>query len=757
MNELITLEVKDVRVEQLLAKLFEPRRIEWTLVGDQIALKQMRFFNVKGKISDFDNGSAIEFATVYLTGTNFNTSSNYKGEFQILNVPAGEYTLSIRAFGFKPNDQLIDLNERSVTLDIKIPSQSIQLKETIIVSDNIIEKTSVSQMEISQIQIESGKGISNDPMKTINSLPGLASNNNLYGPSAIYVRGGEPFENLYLLDNIRMPFPFYFFGQSVINPDILEKAEVLTGGWGANYGNAMSSVFNFSTRNGNMEKFKATADISVFYLSALVETPIIKNKLSIIIGARKSNFDVLFSPLLPKPPKMGDITGKLAWDINSKNKLTLTSLNVKDRLDFLDSNTIFPGFYANDRINAQNLQLQSVISSKAYSKFSVMHSGLNLNAYVGEYLFDIKFNTYGLREDLSFYPNQQTKIRAGIEINRDEEVSHAKELYSSTDINITDSSKLYKEKYVNKINHWAAIYGVYERTLLQRLKISTGLRAELNELNNRYDVSPRLTLSYNLNSKSHLSANWGLFTQSPQTYAAIQNTSLISNQCYHYVLSYKYIFQQSFFIRVESYYKDYKHLVMFDSNYVYSNNGKGNAKGLELTLMKEKGRFNGWITYGLSQSERKRNLQSDVYPFLFDQRHTMNILLSYRLKEKKRHWYVPTLYAFQFRYNTGAPYTPYIGADSTGGKFKFVAGSINSLRNPDYNNLNAKIQWHRKLGKREQHGMLWYVDIWNLTSSKNIVGRLYEIGKNGVISSKNNYTISFIFNLGVKFSLNSGG
>jgi outer membrane receptor protein involved in Fe transport len=754
LDELISLEVKDIKVEDLLNKIFEPRQIKWTLIGNQIALKKIRFLNISGKLSDLDNGEPIEYATVYLVGTNFNTNSNYKGEFDLQKIPAGDYTLSIKAFGFTPTNQVINLIDQPVKIDQKIPSQSIQLKETIIVSDNIIEKTSVSQMEISQTQIESGKGISNDPMKTINSLPGVASNNNMYGPSAIYVRGGEPYENLYLLDNIRLPFPFYFFGQSVINPDMLEKAEVLTGGWGANYGNAMSSVFNFSTRNGSMEKFKASADIGVFYMSALVETPIIKNKLSIIIGARKSNFDVLFSTVLPKPPKMGDITGKIAWNISEKNKLSFTSLNVQDRLNFLDSNIVINGLYANDRINAQNLQLQSVISNKAYSKLSVMHSGLDLNAYAGEFLLRINFNNYGLREDLSFYPNQKVKIRTGFEVNRDDEISHVKEIYNSTDINITDSTALYQERRVSKINHWAAAYGVYERTLLQRLKLSAGLRLEVNELNNRYDASPRLTLSYNLNSKSYISANWGLFTQSPGSYPCIQNPNLISNQCYHYILSYKYNFRPGLFARLETYYKDYKHLAMFDSTYTYSNNGKGSAKGFEFTLMKENGRFSGWLTYALSESERRRNLQTEVYPFFFDQRHTVNALISYRLKQKKRRWFVPTRYAFQFRYNTGAPYTPFVGADSTGGKFRFIAGSINSVRNPDYNNLNVKIQWHRTLGKKEKHGMVWYLDIWNLYSSKNVIGRLYEISKNGAISTKNNYTVSFIFNIGVKFSIN---
>jgi len=754
-NELISLEVKDTKLEDLLNKIFESRQIKWTLIGNQIALKKIKFLSMSGKLSDLDNNEPIEFATVYLIGTSYNTSSDYKGEFVLSKIPAGEYTLTIKAFGYTPYQQLVNLVDRSLKIDLKILSQSIQLNETIIVSDNIIEKTSVSQMEINQTQIESGKGISNDPMKTINSLPGVASNNDMYGPAAIHVRGGESFENLFLLDNIRMPFPFYFFGQSVINPDMLEKAEVLTGGWGSNYGNAMSSVFNFSTRNGNMEKFKANADLSVFYMSGLVETPIIKNKLSIIIGARKSNFDVLFSTVLPKPPKMWDITGKLAWEINSKNKLTFTSLNVQDRLNFLDSNVLITGFYANDRINAQNLQLQSVISSKAYSKLSIMHSGLDLQAEGPATFLYINFNNYGLREDLSFYPNQNVKIKAGFEVNRDDESSHVKEIYNSTDINITDTTALTQERKVNKPNHWAAIYGAYERTLLERLKFSGGLRMELNELNNRYDFSPRITLSYNLNSRSFISANWGLFTQSAGAYQAIQNPQIISNQCYHYILSYKYNFKPGLFMRMETYYKDYKNLVIFDSSFAFSNNGKGNSKGFEFTVMKESGRLNGWLSYGLSQSERRRNLQTEVYPFFFDQRHTINALVSYRLKEKKRKWFVPTRYALQFRYNTGAPYTPVVSADSTGGKLRLITGGINSLRNPDYNNLNVKIQWHRTLGKKQKHGMMYYMEIWNLYSSKNVIGRLYEIGKNGVISTKNNYTVAFIFNIGLKFSINS--
>ena len=87
-------------------------------------------------------------------------------------------------------------------------------------------------------------------------------------------------------------------------------------------------------------------------------------------------------------------------------------------------------------------------------------------------------------------------------------------------------------------------------------------------------------------------------------------------------------------------------------------------------------------------------------------------------------------------------------------KFRFVTGNINSIRNPEYNNLNVKIQWNRTLGNKRKHGMLWYLDIWNLYSSKNVIGRLYEVTKNGSISIKNSYTAAFIFNLGVKFGIN---
>lgn len=755
LNQKINYSKNGITLQLALDQIFKLIAIEWKLIGEQITLKQQtKPVKQCGKLKDSELKAPIEYAIIYLKGTALTAQSDYSGNFCIDGISSGTYTLVIKAFGYFEHEMVIELTDKPLNLAIDLKQQNIELNETIVVSDKIIENTSVSEIQITKEQIDAAKGLSNDPMKSITSAPGVLASVDFYGPQDLHVRGGEGYENLYLLDNIKLPYPFYFIGQSVINPEMLDKTELLTGGFNPNYGNAMSSVFNFSTKTGNMEKYNGNIDISFFNSSALIQGPVIKNKLSGIIGFRKSNIDLILRALGFKT-NMNDLTTKFTYIINEKNKLNFTSLVVTDYLDFTKKESAFNGLKASDKINAQNLQLQSVISSKAYNKLSVLYSGINAKADQDYYFFHINNSTYSLRDDYTFFPTSLTKLKAGAEFNVIIEKSHVLDSYSASDIPYVDSTKLTRERTTNNTDFQSGLYLFYEGKLLNRFNYIVGGRADHNSMNNAFDFSPRTTIAYDLSNSTIISAAWGIFNQSAGIYDITQNNQLKSNNCQHYILSLKQKLYKSLRFKAEVYYKDYKKLVVFDTAFKYTNNGYGYAKGLELSLLKDVGRVNGWLSYSYAISERKRNLQDKVYPSYFDQRNAYNAQITFRVKEKKRKWFVPTSYSFQFKYATGNPYTPVLGVDSLGGKLTLLTGSINSQRNPDYQNLNAKIQWQRIFGKKEQHILRYYIDFWNLYGGKNLVERVYKLTKNGNYTSVDKYTTSFLLSIGVKFIFNN--
>jgi len=756
LSQRITFSKNDITLNVALDQIFKLISIEWKLIGEQITLKQQETKNIKlfGKLKDVELKIPVEYAIVYLKGTNINSQTDYSGNFCLDKIEPGSYTLVVKAFGYTEHEQTITISGKQNSITIEVKQQNIELNETIVISDKIIENSSVSETQITREQIEAAKGLSNDPMKSITSAPGVLAAVDFYGPQDIHVRGGEGYENLYLLDNIKLPYPFYFIGQSVINPEMLDKTELLTGGFNPNYGNAMSSVFNFSTKTGSMEKYNGNVDLSLFNSSALVQGPIIKNKLSGIIGFRKSNIDLILRALGFKS-NMNDLTTKFTYIINEKNKLNFTSLYVTDELDFSSKESEFKGLKASDRINAQNLQLQSVISSKAYNKVSILYSSINAKANEDYFFFKINNATYSLRDDYTFYPTNRTKLKAGVEFNTIVEKSHVRDSYNASDIPYLDSTELIRERTTDNIAYQSAVYLFYEGKLFTRLNYIVGARADHNSMNNAFDFSPRTTLAFDLTNSTILSAAWGIFNQSSGIYEITQNKNLTSNQCQHFILSFKQKIYKGLKFKTEVYHKDYKNLTVFDTAWNYSNNGYGYAKGLELSLLKDVGRVSGWLSYSYAISERKRNLQDKVYPSYYDQRNAYNAQITFRVKEKKRKWFVPTSYSFQFKYATGNPYTPVLGVDSLAGKLTLLTGSINSLRNPDYQNLNAKIQWQRVFGKKDQHILKYYIDFWNLYGGKNLVQRVYKLTTNGTYTAVDKYTTPFLLSIGIKFTFNN--
>jgi outer membrane receptor protein involved in Fe transport len=754
LDEKITLSASNLPLQEALDKILIPLHIKWTLIGNQIALKSFLIFKICGKISDSVTKEPLQYVSLGLKGTAQGSTTDFNGNFCLTNIQSGTYTLVVNAMGYVTFERQVKINSASITLDIDLSSRAIELNEAIITSDKIIEHTSVSEKQINQAQIEAANGISNDPVKTITTLPGVAAKVNLFGPSDIHVRGGEPFENVFLLDNIKLPFPFYIIGQSVFNPEMLEKAEILTGGFAPNYGNAMSSVFNLTTKNGDTEHFRGNINMSIFNTTALIQGPIIKNRLSFIIGFRKSNLDLLSLKSGINTFKMWDVTGKLTFDINSKNKLNITLLDVNDKLNFPSTSSLVPSFSVDNTINAENLQLQSVLSEKLYSKTSFLHSGLRINAGAGEQYHDLTDNSYGLREDISYYPKANAKIKAGFELNYEKQKAGIIEKYNTTDISYTDSVFLTHNYILNTGNVSSAIYAFYDASVFKRINLNAGGRLDYNQLNNLFNFSPRLTLAYSLTNTTIVSGSWGYFNQAPDLYQLSQNNQLKTNQCIHSIISVKQKINSFLIATVEGYYKDYTKQVLFDSLFNYSNSGYGTSKGLEFMVRKEQGRLNGWVSYVLSKSDRKRSLQDAVYPYYFDQRHSVGAVINYTVKEKKRKWFVPTLYSLEFRFATGTPYTPIINVDSIAGKYELIAGSVNSYRNPNYNNLNAKIQWQRSFGKEKQHLLQYYINFWNLYGKPNILERTYGISSAKTISIKNNYTMPFLPNIGIKINFN---
>lgn len=756
LDEEITLRATNISLKEALNTILIPRNIEWKVINGTIALKanDTPLSQLCIKLQDSVLQSPIPFAIVAIKETNRSEQTDYYGGICFTNLKAGNYTLRIHSLGYKAQELPVTLGSEKKQLTIDLIPENIKLEEVIITSDKIIENTSISEIQVNNNQIEIAKGLSNDPMKALTMLPGVNAQVDLYGPADIHVRGGESYENLFLLDNIRLPYPFYVLGHSVINPDMIEKTEVLTGGFSPNYGNAMSSVFNYTTKTGDMEHYSGSVDLNLLNTSAFIQGPIIKNKLSVVAGFRMSNLNWLLKGL-DINANMNDVNTKLTYVINERNKINFTFLNVTDKLDLTQSKTVNSSVKATDHIHAENLQWQSVWGDKVYSKLSLLQSGIYLRANLTGPRMVLNNHTYSLREDISIYPDNKSKLKTGAEFNFEDDKSELSQVYKATDISISDSSKLILHESTNRVNPYGAAYLFYERTLQSKLSFNSGLRLDYNYLSNRSYLSPRLTVVYIARANTTISAGWGYFYQAPNTYQITQNNKLKSSKAEHYILSLKTRVKQATVAKLEAYYKNYSNLVIFDTAFKYTNSGYGYARGIEFSLFKEKNKLNGWVSYAYSLTDRKRNLQDNIYPAYYDQRHAINVQLNYCLSDSSKKRIVPSLLSLQFKYASGTPYTPVTGVDSVAGNYYLLFDKINSQRHNEYINLNAKIEWTKQFGKRKNYLVKYYFDFWNILGRRNILERVYSINQQGTLAIQNRVTINFLFSFGFKLYFSS--
>jgi TonB-dependent Receptor Plug Domain len=166
-----------------------------------------------------------------------------------------------------------------------------------------------------------------DPLKTITLLPGIKNGGE--GGGGVYVRGGGPDQNLILLDGVNIYNPNHLLGFfSVFNGDAIKNIEVLKSGFPAEYGGRLSSVININSRDGDMQKIKTNAGIGLISSKLGIEGPIIKNKSSFIINARRTYIDQVAKPFARK--RIGG-NGYFFYDVNARATYILDN---KNRINF---------------------------------------------------------------------------------------------------------------------------------------------------------------------------------------------------------------------------------------------------------------------------------------------------------------------------------------------------------------------------------------------------------------------------------------
>ena len=504
-----------------------------------LLLQAQPMHQIKGTVIDKNSRQPLEFINVMIIGLNKGSVTNAEGRFTIEQVPPGIYRLQASAIGYKSvtTSEYI-LSTKNLNIPIEMEENLTELEGvTITASPFRCDVESPVSLRIIGIQeIEKSPGANRDISRIVQSYPGVAFSPIGYRNDLI-VRGGAPSENRFYLDGVEIPNINHFSTQGasggpvgILNADLIREVNFYTGAFPADKGNALSSVLDFKLRDGDMERNSLKATLGASEVS-LASNGHIGKKTSYLVSVRQSYLQFLFDMLdLPFLPTFTDAQFKLKTRFNEQNELTVLGLG---GIDNMRLNT-----KADSEDNEYILSYLPKIKQETFTVGAVYrhYAGAHVQSAVVSHSYLNNRNTKYRRNDESHPDNlmlrlrsteQETKLRLensttfrNWKINLGINLDYSQYTNTTFQRVYTNQPQTFDYHTYLGILRWGLFGTINYTSMDDRFTASLGLRADANDysstMKNLSDqLSPRLSLSYQLADHWFASGNAGLYYQLP--------------------------------------------------------------------------------------------------------------------------------------------------------------------------------------------------------------------------------------------------
>lgn len=731
---------------------------------------QAQNYTISGYFEDSETGEKLIAANLFEGNSSAGATSNTYG-FYSLTLPQGEVELIASYLGYQAVTKVIVL-DKDMTINFTLTPNSM-IEEVVVVAaktKKIQKETQMSQVSVPIDQIEKIPALLGevDVLKVLQLLPGVQSGGE--GQSGMYVRGGSPDQNLILLDGVPVYNVSHLLGFfSVFNSDAIKNVTLTKGGFPARYGGRLSSVVEINMKEGNNKEFHGEGSIGLISSRLTLEGPIIKERTSFMVSARRTYADLIAKPFIKAASK--------GSDTNVKMKLYFYDLNAKINHKVNDKHRIFLSAYSGSDIFGTNIKDKSsngdyfiekasidwgnittaarwnyMISKKLFANTTLTYSRFKFDFGVGEEdkigneltAFDVRYFSgiydWAGKVDFDYIPSPNHYIRFGI--------GNTYHTYSPGALSVKGEDGGTEPIDLNigqkkRFSH--EFYGYVEDDVKWGpLKANIGVHfSGFKEKDAQYFYpQPRIGLRYLLNN------NWSLkgsFTTMAQYINLLTNESL-SLPTDLWVPSTKKIKPQTswqaaigaattlrndFEVSVEGYYKKMDNVVSYKEGATFINleesweakieQGAGTAYGAEVLVQKKFGKTTGWVGYTLSWNNRQfDNINSGKeFPYKYDRRHDFEMVVSHQLRERinvSATWVYGTGNAISLPV---AGYQGYVRVGSNGlpkvSTFD-VLGEKNSFRMEAYHRMDLGVEFTKKKRWGER---AWVFSIYNAYNHKN--------------------------------------
>ncbi len=701
-------------------------------------------YTISGHVAD-ESGEILIGANVYEPTIKSGVASNMYG-FYSLTLPEGEYELLITYISYKNKTVNIKL-EKDISLDISLETNAREIDEVVVSAEHKDANIRRVEFGTTRLQTKDIKKITllmgeSDIIKSIQLLPGVQTSSE--GSSGFYVRGGNADQNLILLDEAVVYNPSHLFGFfSVFNGDAIKNVELQKGGISSEYGGRLSSVLDVRMKEGNTKKISGEGGVGSISSRFTIDGPIVKDKVSFMLSARRTYFDLFFPFLTDSVVKKStvnfyDLNAKITINVNHKNRVFVSGYFGKDVNRFGD---LFSVNYGNA---TGTIRWNHTYGGKLFSNLTFINSNYtyNLGVPAGSqsftWLSDIV--DYSIKNDYTYFLNPSNTLKFGFQSTfhklRPGRMGDENSNSFFLNIRIPDTygieSAIFLQNEQKISPKLSAMYGlrismfnnIGKGTIYKFLPgereytVADTLNYKSGEIFNTYGgIEPRFGLRYLINDKNSVKASFNrtiqymhLASNSTASFPLdlwfMSNPNVKPQNALQVALGYfRNFYDNTVEFSFETFYKkmnnsiDYRdHAQLVANEFLESELriGKSWSYGAEFLLRKQAGKLTGWVSYSYSRVYRRipEINGGEKYNPAYDKPHNVSVVISYDLS---RRWQL----SGNWVYTSAIPVTVPTGSYYYSGIKYPLYSKRGSVRIPgtDYHRFDISLTCNYKLGK----------------------------------------------------------
>ncbi|SHG22091.1 TonB-dependent receptor [Flagellimonas flava] len=604
---------------------------------------------VSGIVTDTKNVPIVG-ANVYIEGTYDGASTAEDGTFSFETSELGTQTLVISILSYDPHYEVGDI---SYFKNLKVALQeSINALSGVTLTAGTFEAGDNSKVSVLKpLDIVTTAGAAGDFVAALQTLPGTTTVNE---DGRLFVRGGEAGETQVFIDGLRVFQPFNATANNIptrgrFSPFLFKGITFSTGGYSAEYGQALSSVLLLNTTDVPTQD---KTDISLMSVGGGLGHTKIWGDQSLSINTSYINL-APYESLIPSDQGV-------RWNSPYESiagEAVFRSKGEKSMLKF------YTGF------NHANLDIeQEDINFEDFVKFGLKNNNLYFNSSYKYFLdndwslttggaISLDTNSIGLQDNVVDNKEVASHLKVKVRKNFSSRfnLNFGSEYFTldfEEDFTASDDTTFTNE-YNDRL--WAG-FAEADIFLSNKFAMKLGARAEHSSLLGEVKVAPRVSLAYKPGNKGQFSLAYGDFYQNPLSEVAKFDQNLDSEKTSHYILNYQHLGDGTTF-RAEAYYKDYDNLITYDTelpqfNSNFLNAGSGYAAGLDMFWRDNKSikSLDYWVSYSYLDTEREyRNFMERATPN-FAPKHNLSIVTKYFISDLR------SQVGLSYSYGSGRPY-----------------------------------------------------------------------------------------------------